>query len=132
MKAYETPIFWSVSKLFPGLLVRILEERGELDVSLPIEVYLKRLSTSAFAGVMVRNLLHMASGLDCGDEYQLQNSCYYQYSIAIGDGFWHEGGARDPYVYLATLNVERIQGQVFSYCGVNTFIWPGWWRRLLA
>lgn len=62
MEAYETPIFWSVSKLFPGLLVRILEERGELDVSLPIEVYLKRLSTSGFAGVTVRNLLDMASG----------------------------------------------------------------------
>jgi hypothetical protein len=91
METYETPIFWSVSKLFPGLLVRILEERGELDVSLPIEVYLKRLSTSAFAGVTGRNLLDMASGLDCGDEYQLQNSCCYQYSIAIGDGFWREG-----------------------------------------
>lgn len=124
MQAYEAPIYWSVAKVFPGLLVRILEERGQLDVSKPVDFYLEELSSSAFAGVAVRNLLDMASGLDCGDEYESRDSCYYQYSIAIGDGHWTKGDPLDPYEFLTTLQAERVaeQGQTYSYSGVNTFV----------
>ena len=33
MRDYEMPVHWSVAKVFPGLLVRILEERGQVDVT---------------------------------------------------------------------------------------------------
>ena len=124
MQAYEAPIYWSVAKVFPGLLVRILEERGQVDVSKPIDFYLNELSASAFAGVTVRNILDMASGLDCSDEYETRDSCYYQYSISIGDGHWTEGDSRNPYEFVANLKAKRVaeQGTTYSYSGVNTFI----------
>ena len=127
MKPYEKPIYWSVAKVMPATLLRIMEERGDVDVSKPIEYYISDLAKSDFAGITVRNILDMASGLDCQDEYENRQSCYYQYSMAIGDGF-REGDAPDnPYDFLKTLRVTRHaeQGELFSYSGVNTFI-LGW------
>ncbi|MFK7731436.1 MAG: serine hydrolase domain-containing protein [Pseudomonadales bacterium] len=127
MQPYEKPIYWSVAKILPATLLRIMEEQGELDVDKPIELYISELANSAFAGTTVRNVLDMASGLDCEDEYEDRNSCYYQYSAAIGDGYRDEQSAQNPYEFLKTLKVSRHapQGKVFSYSGVNTFL-LGW------
>lgn len=124
MEPYEKPIYWSVAKVMPALLVRIFEERGLVDTEKPIEQYIPELSTSAFAGVSVRNVLDMASGLDCQDEYEDKQSCYYLYSMAIGDGHRDENAPDNPYDFLSTLKVSQHgeQGQVFSYSGVNTFL----------
>ena len=43
----------------------------------------------------------MSTGLDCQDEYQDRQSCYYQYSMAIGDGF-REEDAPTTFVTLRT------------------------------
>jgi CubicO group peptidase (beta-lactamase class C family) len=127
MKDYEKPIYWSVAKVMPATIIRMLEEEGRIDVGKPIDHYIKDLSESAFAGITIRNILDMASGLDCGDEYEDRQSCYYQYTMGIGDGF-REGDAPDnPYDYLKTLEAEKLseQGTTYSYSGVNTFI-LGW------
>ncbi len=133
MQAYEKPIYWSVAKILPATLLRIMEERGEVDVDKPIEHYISDLASSAFAGTTVRNVLDMASGLNCEDEYEDRNSCYYQYSAAIGDGYRDEHSAENPYEFLKTLVAERHapQGTVFSYSGVNTFI-LGWLLEVLT
>ena len=110
MRDYEMPVHWSVAKVFPGLLVRILEERGQVDVTKPIDFYLEELSSSSFGRVTVRNLLDMASGLDCGDQYVSRDSCYYQYSISVGDGHWREVIQRSLQI-LATLGAEQIAPQ---------------------
>jgi CubicO group peptidase (beta-lactamase class C family) len=124
MQEHEQPIYWSVAKVIPATILRILEERGQLDVSKPIESYIPELATSAFAGITVRNILDMASGLDCQDEYEDRQSCYYRYSMAIGDGFRDENAPDNPYDFLKTLKVRKHaeQGTRFSYSGVNTFI----------
>ncbi len=124
MQDYQKPIYWSVAKAFPATLIGILEERGEIDVSRPIEAYLPELGDSAFAGISVRNILDMATGLDCEDEYENRASCYYQYSMAIGDGYRDEDAADDPYAFVATLKVSKHAqpGEKFSYSGVNTFV----------
>ena len=124
MKAFEKPIYWSVAKVMPALLVRLLEERGLIDVEKEIDFYLPELAESDFAGVKVRNILDMSTGLDCQDEYQDRQSCYYQYSMAIGDGFREEDAPDNPYDFLANLEVSRHsdQGKEFSYSGVNTFV----------
>lgn len=133
MQAYEKPIYWSVAKILPATLLRMMEERGELDVDKPIDHYISELSQSAFAGTTVRNVLDMASGLDCEDEYDDRSSCYYQYSAAIGDGYRNEQSAVNPYEFLKTLKVARHaeQGKVFSYSGVNTFL-LGWLVEILT
>lgn len=124
MQPYEKPIYWSVAKVLPSTLIRFFEERGRVDVAKPIEFYIPELVDSAIAGISVRNILDMATGLDCQDEYDDRQSCYYQYSMAIGDGF-REGDAPDnPYDYMKTLQASRHAepGQQFSYSGMNTFL----------
>jgi len=66
----------------------------------------------------------MATGLDCQDEYEDRQSCYYQYSMAIGDGYREDGAPDNPYDFLQTLRVSSHgeQGEKFSYSGVNTFV----------
>ena len=127
MKDYQKPVYWSVAKVLPATLIRIFKERGEIDVSRPIEAYLPELGDSALAGVSVRDILDMASGLDCADEYEDRDSCYYQYSIAIGDGYRDPADAAapdNPYDFVAALQVARQgpPGERFSYSGLNTFV----------
>ena len=127
MQEHEQPIYWSTTKVLPSTVVRIFEERGLIDVSRPIETYIPDLATSSFAGITVRNILDMATGVDCQDEYEDRQSCYYQYSMAIGDGFRDANAPDNPYDYLKTARVPKHaeQGTRFSYSGVDTFI-LGW------
>jgi CubicO group peptidase (beta-lactamase class C family) len=124
MKDYEKITYWSTVKVFAGTIIRLLEERGEIDVSKPIEFYIPELADSAYAGTTVRNILDHATGLDCGDEYEDRQSCYYRYSMAIGDGFRDDGAPDNPYDFIATAEVSRLveQGTQFSYSGANNFI----------
>ncbi len=127
MQEHEQPIYWSTSKVFPSTVVRIFEERGLVDVSRPIETYIPDLADSSFAGVTVRNILDMASGVDCQDEYIDRQSCYYRYSMAIGDGFRDAEAPDNPYDFIKSARVAKHaeQGTRFSYSGVDTFI-IGW------
>ena len=127
MQEHEKPIYWSVSKILPATVLRILEERGEVDVSRTIDSYIKELSDSSYAGITIRNILDMASGLDCSDNYETFESCYYLYSMSIGDGFRTEAAEDNPYDFVINAKIDREvpQGEVFSYSGLNTFV-LGW------
>ena len=124
MHEYEKPVHWSVAKVFVSTVIRILEERGEIDVSLAIDSYIPELSASSFAGIAVRDILDMATGLDCAENYVSWDACYYIYSMAIGDGFRTENAPDNPYVFAASLKVGKTAepGEVFSYSGLNTFV----------
>jgi CubicO group peptidase (beta-lactamase class C family) len=124
MQPYEKPVYWSVAKVLVSTVVRILEERGEIDVSQPIDKYISALRNSSFAGISVRNLLDMATGLDCADDYTSRETCYYLYSMSIGDGYRDENAPDNPYDFVASFKARKINepGEVFSYSGVNTFI----------
>jgi CubicO group peptidase (beta-lactamase class C family) len=127
MQEHEKPVYWSTAKIFPSTIIRLLEERGRVDVSKPIETYIPKLAGSSFAGTSVRHILDMSSGLDCSDEYESWDSCYYLYSMAIGDGFRTENAPDNPYDFAATYEARREAppGHKFSYSGLNTFI-LGW------
>lgn len=127
MQEHEQPVYWSTSKIFPSTIIRLLEERGNVDVGRPIEDYIPALAESSFAGTSVRHILDMASGLDCSDEYESRDSCYYLYSMAIGDGFRTADAPDNPYDFAATYEAlrEAPPGHKFSYSGLNTFI-LGW------
>ena len=124
MQHYEKPIYWSVAKAIVGTLVRILEERGLVDVTKPIDTYLPELENSVLAGTSVRNILDMANGLDCADDYDDKSSCYYRYSVTIGDGYSKNRPTQNPYEFVANLKAERLTepGKAYSYSGVNTFV----------
>ncbi len=124
MESHEKPIYWSVAKSLVGTLVRILEERDRIDTSKSIDVYLPDLKGSSLEGTPIRHLLDMASGLDCADDYEDKESCYYQYSVTIGDGFTSEPSIQDPYEFVSTLQAKRLRqsGKSLSYSGLNTFV----------
>lgn len=124
MQPYEMPVVWSVAKVLPATVIRIMEERGEIDVRRPIEAYLPEVSKSSLAGTSVRDILDMATGLDCADEYEDRDSCYYRYSMAIGDGFRTADAPDNPYGFVASLKASRHAppGERFSYSGLNTFV----------
>ena len=124
MQEHEMPVYWSVAKVFVGAIIRILEERGEIDVSDPMDYYIPELAESDFADISVRDVLDMATGLDCADDYSNQQTCYYRYSAAIGDGFRVADSPDNPYEFLANLQGTKRHaqpGHQFSYSGLNTF-----------
>lgn len=127
MEPYEKPIYWSVTKVFVSALVAILEDQGRIDVSKPIDFYIPELKGSSFKGITIRNILDMATGLDCPEDYVDKSACYYRFAITLGEGFWDEDSPDNPYSMLANLKVESYaeQGTSFAYSGVNTFV-LGW------
>ncbi len=133
MEPYERPIFWSVTKVTVSSVVSILEARGSVDIDKNIETYIPELAGSSWAGIKVRNILDMASGVDCSEEYYDKSSCYYRLMETIGESHWTDSSANNPYEYLATVKVDRFaeQGTSFEYSGSNTYI-LGWLVEVLT
>ncbi len=128
MQPYEKPIWWSVTKVFVSTVLAILEDRDLVDAGKPVEVYVPELKGSDFEGVRVRDLLDMASGVDCPDgDYTDRRSCYMQFEASLGDAVRDEDSPDNPYDMLATLRVGRWAepGTGFDYSGTNTFV-LGW------
>ena len=125
MQPYEKPIWWSVTKVLPSTLIALLEERGQIDTALPVETYVEALEGSDFEGVSVRDVLDMASGVDCPDgDYTDRTTCYYQFEASLGDAVRGPGSPDNPYDMLAELNVGKWAppGTGFDYSGANTFV----------
>src|SRR5262249_18051357 len=55
----------SVTKLFPAVLVGILERRGPVDLGQPVDAVIGELARAGWAGVPIGDVLDMASGIDC-------------------------------------------------------------------
>lgn len=128
MQPHEKPIWWSVTKVLPATLVAILVHRGLVDPTQPVDRYVPALKGSDFEGVTVRNVLDMASGVDCPDgDYTDRSTCYYQFEASLGDAVRSERTPDDPYTMLANLRVGRWaeQGKGYDYSGTNTFV-LGW------
>ena len=124
MQEYEKPIWWSVSKVFASSLIALLEDRGLVDVSKPVEFYIPELKNSDFAGVTVRNVLDMASGVDCSDGNYSRGTCYYDFEASMNDAVRTQNTADTPYEALANMRPGKWaeQGVGFDYSGANTFV----------
>ena len=97
MQAYEKPVYWSVTKVLVSSLISILEDQKKIDITKPIDFYLPELKQSDFKGILIKNILDMATGINCSEEYVDKNSCYYKYSQTVGDGYWDETSPSNPY-----------------------------------
>ena len=128
MQPHEKPIWWSVTKVFVATVVAILEDEGLIDVGQPVEFYVPELSGTAFEGVSVRQVLDMASGVDCPDgDYSDRDTCYMRFEASLGDAVRSPDSPDNPYSMLSDLKVGRWAppGTGFDYSGVNTFV-LGW------
>lgn len=98
-----------------------------MEIDKSIETYIPELSQSSYAGITVRNILDMATGVDCSEEYYDTTSCYYRLMETTGEAHWDDESADNPYEYIAGLKVGRYaeQGTSFEYGSINTYI-LGW------
>ncbi len=127
MEPYERPIYWSVTKVLVSSVLSILEDRGLFEIDKSIETYLPELAGSSYEGITVRNILDMATGVDCSEEYYDRSSCYYGLMETTGEAHFGDESADNPYTYIAALRVGKYaeQGTSFEYGSINTYI-LGW------
>ncbi|RIK38814.1 MAG: hypothetical protein DCC58_16195 [Chloroflexi bacterium] len=123
MRPNDRHLLMSVSKVFASALVAIFEDRGLLDTALGIETYLPEVSASGWAGVSIRDVLDMASGIDCDqtlpDVYTNSDRAYYRFEESLD---WlppvHPPVAH--WEYLAELGRAKQPGLAFDYSSANT------------
>lgn len=113
--ADDLRVSWSVAKSFLGTLVGTAVHRGEIaSLDDPVTVYAPALSGSAFEGVTVRNLLHMASGVAFSEDYGNYWSDINKMSRAIVLG----GSLDDLAAGLDTR--EEAPGKTYRYSSMDT------------
>ena len=129
MRPTDKHNYMSISKGVVATLVAILEDRGMIDVSNEIDVYIPELRETEWAGTTVQDILDMASGMDCleidNDSYSNVEHCYYQFEASLGWVRPTAATSSDVYQYVASLPRRRPAGEAFEYTSQNTFV-LGW------
>jgi CubicO group peptidase (beta-lactamase class C family) len=129
MRPFDKHVLWSVSKVFTGTLIAILEEQGKLDVSRPIEKYLPELAGSGWDGVVVRDILDMASGIDAREwEEEAEQPGHPLYEFEASLGFIRERTEdtnRSTHAFVTQLANRVPPGTRYEYSSINTFM-LGW------
>jgi CubicO group peptidase (beta-lactamase class C family) len=127
MRPGQRHFMMSVTKAFTSALVGILEQRGLLDLSAPVDAVLTELAGSGWAGVPARDVLGMASGIGCLDD-NTPGACtdpghpFYRFEATLG---WRPAGRQplpSPYEFVAALPAGRPPGQRYEYVSANTFV----------
>lgn len=120
MRADDTHLIYSVSKTIPALLVARLAEQGAVDPQQPIDRYIPALAASGWRGVLVQNILDMASGIErtgLDDE---------RWEDELWDTLLARPGAApvSTYDFIAQQRADpaKPQGTDFDYSTKNTFV----------
>ena len=105
----ETPVrTWSVAKSITATLIGAARRQGLMDIDYPAVIAEWNKGADPRRDITVRNLLHMASGLDSGDSGSRTDRLYF-------------GGAR--VVDSAAENpLEAMPGKRFKYANNDTLI----------
>lgn len=111
MRQYDKHLYMSVSKPLAATLIAILEDRELVDASKSVDEYIPQLVDSGWAGVPVRDVLDMASGIDCLQSvpgaYDNPELCYYQFEASLG---WLRPTSRtfdNTHEYIRSLGSRR-------------------------
>ncbi len=127
MRPGQRHFMMSVTKAFTSALAGILELRGVLDLSAPVDAVVTELAGSGWAGVPARDVLGMASGIGCLDD-NTPGACtdpghpFYRFEATLG---WRPAGGGlvpSPYDFIAGLPAGRPPGQRYEYVSANTFV----------
>ncbi|WP_299126372.1 serine hydrolase [uncultured Winogradskyella sp.] len=121
-------IYFSVSKTFVSTLIAILEDRGMIDVSKPIEHYMPELKNSGWEGIPVIDILDMSSGINCREKeegaYYNPETCFQKFMA--GFGFPNLDNALDnPVELLKSMEKYEPNGKKMDYTSINTWL-LGW------
>jgi CubicO group peptidase (beta-lactamase class C family) len=127
MRSQDKHLWWSISKTFAGTLVGLLEEKGLVDVQMPVETYLPELGDSDWKGTPVIDILDMASGMegleaDDPEAYTNPESPYGLFEASLGYQPTTPNTMESTYEYIATLKRQKESGKRDEYTSVNTFV----------
>lgn len=119
-----------ITQVFVSTSIAILEDRGLLDTSKPIDYYFEGLKNSGWEGVPVRDILDMSSGIErvLLDNYEvsfdpIQDLATAKSAMPSGTEYqWSNADAM-----LLTLLVEKISGLTF-----NDFVEQEIWDKIGA
>lgn len=120
-------ILMSVSKSMLGLLAGILADRGILDVDRPATDFVPELTTTAYKGATVRQLLDMRAGVAFSEDYLATSGPIISYRKATN---WNPLAPGDTPIDLRSFFQELTQadgghGGRFHYISPNTDL-LGW------
>ncbi len=123
MKAHDRHLGWSVTKVYISTALAALEMQGKVDVDLPVETYVKALARTDWAGISVRNIVNMASGIACldSDGYQNTSSCIYQYEETLGLTAPHNPPV-DTLDLIKSMKRYRTPNTKYEYVSPDTFV----------
>ncbi len=96
---------YSVTKIYVSTSIAILENRGLIDTSQPIDTYLQDLKDSDWEGIPIVDILAMSSGIDPASSNQLFRSAYT---------------GREQIKALSTAKAVKPSGTAYEYRGINT------------
>lgn len=126
MRAIDKHLLMSVSKAYAGTAIAMLEDQGLMDATEPVDKYLPELKGSGWEGVAVRDVLDMASGIDCFEQeegsFTNPETCYYHYEASAGWLKATDATPDTPFEYMKTLTRHRPPGEGFEYTSINTFV----------
>lgn len=105
----ETPVrTWSVAKSITATLIGIARRQGLMDIDYPAVIAEWNKGADPRRDITVRNLLHMASGLDSGDSGSRTDRLYF------GGARVADAAAKNP--------LEAMPGKRFKYANNDTLI----------
>jgi CubicO group peptidase (beta-lactamase class C family) len=126
MRPDDRHLLMSVTKLFPAVLVGILERRDIVDLRQPVDTVIGDLADAGWAGVPIADILNMASGIDCPEvdepaAYTDPSHPFYRFEASLG---WRPTAHPPPSTYdlVAALPARRPPGAAYEYTSVNTFV----------
>jgi CubicO group peptidase (beta-lactamase class C family) len=119
MSPRDRHIWFSVSKTVVSTALAILEDRGRLDVTRPVDAYLPALKGTEWEEIPVIDILDMASGIDCPEVHPDPDSCFWEFYHAFG---WPKTDPAGPGPMHRVTGMGRAvpSGTVFDYTSVNT------------
>jgi CubicO group peptidase (beta-lactamase class C family) len=121
-----THLLMSVSKSVVSSVAGILADRGQLDVSAPVEKVVPELTGTSFEGATVQHLLDMRAGTHFDESYENLEADVRTYERVY---LWRPDGAEarpaDALAYYATLYNDGEHGGPFRYRSILTDV-LGW------
>ena len=127
MRPGQRHLLMSVTKAFTSAVAGILEARGVLDLSQPVDALIGELAGSGWAGVRGTDVLGMASGIDCLEidvpgGYDDPAHPFYRFEASLGWRPAQDQPVLSPYQVVAALPAHRPPGEAYEYTSVNTFV----------
>lgn len=108
-----TPILWSVTKSVVSILIGTAIESGLIhSIDDPVDQYAPILRHGGYAGVSIRNVLQMSSGIRWREDYDDLSSDVVRFSVA------HLCGSTNDFV--AKLPNEKPPGTFHHYASADT------------